>query len=69
MVDVSSGAKESYGKFLDWLHPEFRDADEVLGASLGQMESYALRLALVLHLARWAPVPGTRPTPTSTKPM
>jgi hypothetical protein len=54
MVDVSSGAKESYGKFLDWLHPEFRDADEVLGASLGQMESYALRLALVLHLARWA---------------
>lgn len=54
IVEVTEEAKILLAVFLDGLNLEFRDADDVLAASLGHLEAYAGRLALIVHLSRWA---------------
>ena len=58
----SSEARQRFARFVNELGQEHAEQDDALLASFAKLEGYAARLALVLHLARWAAGEAVDPT-------
>jgi len=52
--DLAPEARELFREWVNGLGAEVDRADDTLAAMLSKLEGYVARLALVLHLARWA---------------
>jgi len=53
-VELSPEAQQRFDQFVEEFGEEQAQADPSLAASFAKLEGYAVRFALILHLARWA---------------